>query len=117
MKRSLLDITQTISRKPGNAILTPYNLSDSTYWIFEAKGWRFKSILREIELRETQDRVYVRINTQSISATDYIIENGPTGMLFKFKKGINTNTGKPYFEYNLDSADYIEIKGDIEEYA
>jgi len=109
MKRSLLDITQTISRKPGNAILTPYNLSDSTYWIFEAKGWRFKSILREIELRETQDRVYVRINTQSISATDYIIENGPTGMLFKF---IKSN-----FDYNLDSADYIEIKGDIEEYA
>jgi hypothetical protein len=109
MKRNLLDITQTISRKPGNAILTPYNLLDSTYWIFEAKGWRFKSILREIELRETQDRVYVRINTQSISATDYIIENGPTGMLFKF---IKSN-----FDYNLDSADYIEIKGDIEEYA
>ena len=109
MKRNLLDITQTISRKPGNAILTPYNLSDSTYWIFEAKGWRFKSILREIELRETQDRVYVRINTQSISATDYIIENGPTGLLFKF---IKSN-----FDYNLDSADYIEIKGDIEQYA
>jgi hypothetical protein len=109
MKRNLLDITQTISRKPGNAILTPYNLSDSTYWIFEAKGWRFKSILREIELRETQDRVYVRINTQSIAATDYIIENGPTGLLFKF---IKSN-----FEYNLDTIDYIEIKGDIEQYA
>ncbi len=109
MKRSLLDITQTISRKPGNAILTPYNLSDSTYWIFEAKGWRFKSILREIELRTTQDRVYVRINTQSITSNDYLVEEGSTGLLFKF---IKSN-----FEYNLDSADYIEIKGDIEQYA
>ncbi len=109
MKRSLLDITQTISRKPGNAILTPYNLSDSTYWIFEAKGWRFKSILREVELRNTQDRVYVRINTQNITPTDYLVEEGSTGLLFKF---IKSN-----FEYNLDSDEYIEIKGDIEQYA
>jgi len=109
MKRSLLDITQTISRKPGNAILTPYNLTDSTYWIFEAKGWRFKSILREIEYRTTQDRLNIHINTQNISARDYIVEDGPTGMLIKF---IKSN-----FEYILDSQDFIEIKGDIENYA
>ena len=109
MKRSILDITQTISRKPGNAILTPYNLADSTYWIFEAKGWRFKSILREIEFRTTQDRLNIYINTQNISARDYIVEDGPTGMLIKF---IKSN-----FEYQLDAVDFIEIKGDIENYA
>ena len=109
MKRNILDITQTISRKPGNAILTPYNLTDSTHWIFEAKGWRFKSILREIEFRTTQDRLNIHINTQNISARDYIVEDGPTGMLIKF---IKSN-----FEYILDSQDFIEIKGDIEKYA
>jgi hypothetical protein len=109
MKRSLLDITQKISRKPGNALLTPYNLTDSTYWIFEANGWRFKSILREIEYRTTQDRLNIHINTQNISARDYIVEDGPTGMLIKF---IKSN-----FEYQLDSQDFIEIKGDIENYA
>jgi len=109
MKRSILDITQTISRKPGNAILTPYNLTDSTYWIFEAKGWRFKSILREIEFRTTQDRLNIHINTANISPRDYIVEDGPTGMLIKF---IKSN-----FEYQLDSQDFIEIKGDIENYA
>ena len=109
MKRSLLDITQTISRNPKSTVLTPYNLNDSIYWIFEAKGWRFKSILREVELRTTQDRINLRINTQSITSIDYLIEQGPTGLLFKF---IKSN-----FEYNLDSADYIEIKGDIEQYA
>ena len=109
MKRSILDITQTISRKPGNVILTPYNLTDSTYWIFEAKGWRFKSILREIEFRTTQDRLNIHINTQNISARDYIVEDGPTGMLIKF---IKSN-----FEYQLDAVDFIEIKGDIENYA
>jgi len=109
MKRSILDITQTISRNPGNAILTPYNLTDSTYWIFEAKGWRFKSILREIEFRTLQDRLNIHINTQNISPKDYIVEDGSTGMLIKF---IKSN-----FEYQLDSLDFIEIKGDIEKYA
>jgi hypothetical protein len=109
MKRSLLDITQTISRNPESTVLTPYNLNDSTYWIFEAKGWRFKSILREVELRTTQDRINLRINTQNITPRDYLIEDGPTGLLFKFTKS--------NFEYILDSEDYIEIKGDIERYA
>jgi hypothetical protein len=115
MKRNILDITQTISRKPGNAILTPYNLTDSTYWIFEARGWRFKSILREIEFRTTQYRLNIHINTQNISPIDYIVEDGPTGLLIKFIKNnfeiytINQN--------NLDSNDFIEIKGDIEKYA
>ena len=48
MKRSLLDITQKISRKPGKAVLTPKDLTNATHFIFEAKGWRFVSILREI---------------------------------------------------------------------
>jgi hypothetical protein len=115
MKRSILYITQTISRKPGNAILTPYNLTDSTYWIFEAKGWRFKSILREIEFRETQDRLNIHINTQNISPKDYIAEDGPTGLLIKFIK----SNFEMYFMNgeSLDSGDFIEIKGDIEKYA
>ena len=109
MKRSLLDITQKMFRKPGNAILTPKDLNDSNYYIFEATGYKFVDILREIELRETQDRVKVYINTQNISAKDYIVENGSNGLLFKFIKN--------RFEYSLDSGDFIEVKGDIEKYA
>jgi len=109
MKRSLLDITQKISRNPGKTNLTPKDLSNSTYWIFEATGWRFVDILREIEYRTTQDRLKIYINTQSISAKDYIVEDGGTGLLIKF---IKTN-----FEFNLDDDDYIQIEGDIENYA
>ena len=109
MKRSLLDITQKMFRKPGNTILTPQNLSDSTYWIFEATGYRFVEILREVELRKTQDRIKVYINTQNITATDYDVENGPNGLLFKFKRN--------KFQYQLDQNDFIEVKGDIERYA
>ena len=109
MKRSLLDITQKISRNSGKAVLIPKDLTNSTYWIFEATGWRFVDILREIEYRTTQDRLQVYINTQSISGTDYEVEEGGTGLLVKFIKS--------RFEFILDDDDYIEIKGDIEQYA
>jgi hypothetical protein len=109
MKRSLLDITQKISRKPGKTNLSPKDLTNSTYWIYEATGWRFVSILREIEYRTTQDRLKIYINTQSISARDYVVEEGGSGLLIKF---IKTN-----FEYQLDAQDYIQIEGDIEQYA
>ena len=109
MKRSLLDMTKTISRNNGHTNLVAKNLTDSTYWIYEATGWRFKDILREIEYRTEQDRIHLYINTQSISARDYIVENGPNGLLVKFIKS--------RFQYNLDSSDFIEIKGDIEQYA
>ncbi len=109
MKRTLLDITQKISRKVGKTSLVPKNLTDSTYWIYEATNWKFVDILREIELRETQDRISVYINTQAINARDYIVESTSTGLQFKF---IKSN-----FEYQLDDDDYIEIRGDIEQYA
>ena len=109
MKRSLLDITQKISRNPGKTNLTPKDLSHPDYWIFEATGWRFVDILREIELRESQDRLRVYINTQNISARDYIVEQSGTGLLLKFKRDS--------FGYQLDSQDFIEVKGDIERYA
>jgi hypothetical protein len=109
MKRSLLDITQKIFRKPGNAILIPKDLNDSTYWIFEATGWKFVDLLREIEYRSEQDRIKVYINTQNISGKDYIVEMGNNGLLFKFIKN--------RFEFNLDGGDFIEVKGDIEKYA
>jgi hypothetical protein len=115
MKRSLLDITQKISRKIGHAILVPKDLTNSTYWIFEASGWRLVDILREIEYRPTQDRLRVYFNTQVIVADDYIIEQGINGLLIKFIKA--------RFEFytlhqtEMDEIDYIEIKGDIEEYA
>ena len=109
MKRTLLDITQKISRKPGKTNLTPKDLTNSTYWIFEATGWRFVSILREIEYRTTQDRLKIYINTQSISARDYIIEEAGNGLLIKFIKS--------RFEFDLDDDDYIQIEGDIERYA
>ena len=109
MKRSLLDITKQISRNPKKAVLIPKDLNDSTYFIFEASGWRFVSILREIEYRVSQDRLKVFINTQSINATDYIVEESGNGLVLKFIKD--------NFEYNLDETDYIEIIGDIEQYA
>ena len=109
MKRSLLDITKQISRNPKKAVLIPKDLNDSTYFIFEASGWRFVSILREIEYRTSQDRLKVFINTQNINATDYIVEESGNGLVLKFIKD--------NFEYNLDETDYIEIIGDIEQYA
>lgn len=109
MKRSLLDITQKMFRKPGNAILIPKTLGNYTYSIWEATGWRFVELLREIEYRSEQDRLKVYINTQNISATDYVVEQGDTGLLVKFIKS--------RFQYNLDEQDFIEIKGDIEKYA
>ena len=109
MKRSLLDITQKISRNPGKTNLTPKDLTNSTYWIYEATGWKFVDILREIEYRTTQDRLKIYINTQSISARDYIVEDGGNGLLIKFIKS--------RFEFNLDAQDYIQIEGDIEQYA
>jgi hypothetical protein len=109
MKRTLLDITQKISRKVVSTILTPLDLSNDVYSIWQAKGFRFVSILREVEIRTSQDRLDIRINTQSISANDYIVESGSSGLIIKFIKN--------QFEYELDTIDYIEIKGDIEQYA
>lgn len=109
MKRTLLDITQKISRKRTKVVLTPKDLTNSTYWIFEAIGYKFVDILREIEYRTTQDRINVYINTQSISARDYEIEQSGDGILIKFIKN--------NFEYELENSDYIEINGDIEQYA
>ena len=106
MKRSLLDITQKMFRKIGKTSLIPKDLSNTTYSIWEAKGWKFVDVLREIEYRVTQDRLSIYINTQSINPTDYKGEQGITGLLIKFKK--------ENFEYTLDSDDYIEIEGDIE---
>ena len=71
MKRNILDITQKISRKPGHITMTPYDLTNATYWIYEAKGWRFVDLLREIEYRSTQDRVWVYVNTIAISNRDF----------------------------------------------
>lgn len=109
MKRTLLDITQKINRKFQTASLTPINLNDSTYWIWEATGWKFVEVLREIEYRTEQTRFDVKINTQNIDKSDYIVEQGNNGIVIKF---IKSN-----FEYLLDSQDFIEIRGDIEYYA
>lgn len=109
MKRTILDITQKINRKFNTASLTPINLNDSTYWIWRATGWKFVDVLREIEYRTTQTRFDVKINTQNIDKSDYIIEDGGDGITIKF---IKSN-----FEYELDSEDFIEIRGDIEYYA
>ncbi len=77
--------------------------------IWEAKGWKFVDVLREVENRINQDRIRVIINTQYISARDYIVEQGQDGLIFKFIKN--------RFGFNLDDDDYIEVTGDIEQYA
>lgn len=109
MKRTLADITQKLFRKPIMAVLIPKDLNHTDYWIYEAPKHRLVNILREIELRESQDRLLVMINTQGITPRDYIIEEGGNGLLIKFIKS--------HFEYALDNDDYIEIHGDIEKYA
>lgn len=109
MKRTLLDITQKISRKIVDVILTPKDLTDSNYSVWEAKNYRFVELLREIEYRKTQDRVSVHINTQHISNRDFLIEEGSDGIIIKFIKN--------NFQYNLDEFDEIYLKGDIENYA
>lgn len=115
MKRTLLDITHKISRNVQRITLLPKDLNNETYWIFEAYGYKFVDILREIEYRTTQDRLSVYINTQGISARDYEVEQGETGILIKFIKDsfeMYTKNGDV-----LDETDFIEIKGDIEKYA
>jgi hypothetical protein len=109
MKRNILDITQKISRNPIKAVLTPKDLTNSIYWVYEAINHRFVGLLREIEYRESQDRVKVFINSQAISNRDFLVEESSNGLLVKF---IKSN-----FEFNLDDNDYIEIIGDIEKYA
>jgi len=109
MKRSLADITQKLFRKPLMAVLIPKDLNNSNYWIYEATGYRLVSILREIELRKSQDRILVMVNTQGISPRDYIVEETGNGLLIKFIKD--------RFEFELDDNDYVEIHGDIEKYA
>ena len=109
MKRNILDITQKISRNPIKAILIPKDLTNPTYWIYEATNHRFVELLREIEYRDSQDRVKVFINTQAISNRDFLVEESSNGLLVKF---IKSN-----FEFDLDDNDYIEIIGDIENYA
>ena len=109
MKRTLADITQKLFRKPIMAVLIPKDLNHPTYWIYEAPKHRLVNILREIELRESQDRILIMINTQGITPRDYIIEEGGNGLLIKFIKS--------QFEFELDDDDYIEIHGDIEKYA
>jgi len=38
MKRTLLDITQKISRKVNRTVLTPKDLNNATHFIWEASG-------------------------------------------------------------------------------
>jgi hypothetical protein len=109
MKRTLLDITQKISRKVVGVVLTPFNLQDPNYWIFEAKNYRFNEILREVEYRKTQDRISIHINTQNVSNRDFLVEEGKSGILVKFIKA--------NFQYELDESDEIYLKGDIQKYA
>jgi hypothetical protein len=108
MKRTLLDITNTLSRNLQRVVLKPYNLNDSNYFIFIAENWRFAESLIELPNRNPENRLTININTQYISSVDYITEISNTGLLIKFKKS--------NFPYILDSDDYIEIIGDLENY-
>ena len=117
MKRSFLDIVKKISIDIQRAKLIPKDLTHPDYWIYEATGWRLVDILREVKYRANQDRLDIKVNSQSVEPRDYIYEQGVNGLLVKFKKGINPSTGRAHFEFALDDDDYIEIKGDIERYA
>lgn len=109
MKRSLLDITNVLSRNLSKVVLEVYNLDDANYFIYVAKNWRFAQMLRELPVRNAENRLTITINTQYISSVDYVTELSNDGLLIKFKKS--------NFPYVLDSEDYIEIIGDLENYA
>jgi hypothetical protein len=91
------------------AYCEPYELNNGVYSIWIAKGYRYTSILREIEYRNTQSRTKIRINTQYINPKDYVIEHIDGIFYIKFIKA--------NFEYALDSKDEIILTGDIEKYA
>lgn len=109
MKRSLIDITNVLSRNLSKVVLEVYNLDDANYFIYVAKNWRFAQMLRELPVRNAENRLTITINTQYISSVDYVTELSNDGLLIKFKKS--------NFPYVLDSEDYIEIIGDLENYA
>lgn len=109
MKRTFLDITKKVSREINKVKLIPYDLSDTSYWIFEATGWKLFSVLREMEAIDLMYNISVSINTQNIGKTDFLVEQGKTGLLIKFIKS--------KFSYQLDSTDFIYISGPIERYA
>lgn len=109
MKRTLLDITNVLSRNVSKVKVEAYDLNDTNYFIFIAKNWRFAQSLTELPIRSAENRVTITINTQYISSKDYITETSSGGLLIKFKKS--------NFPYILDSEDYIEIIGDLENYA
>lgn len=109
MKRSLLDITNVLSRSVSKVKLESYNLDDANYFIYVAKNWRFAQMLTELPERNFENRLMITINTQYISSKDYTTESSSAGLLVKFKKS--------NFPYVLDSEDYIEIIGDLENYA
>lgn len=115
MKRTLLSIIDKMVVSTDHINLTPKDLNHPDYWIFEARGWRLRDVLREVEYRILQDRIKIYINTQHITSKDCIVENGDNGLVVKFIKNnfeMYTINGQ-----GLDSEDYIEIKGDIEKYA
>jgi hypothetical protein len=115
MKRTLLSITEKMTRNMGHTNLTPKDLNHPDYWIFEAIGWRLQDVLREVEYRVSQDRIKIYLNTQHITSKDCIVEQSDSGLVVKFKKlnfEMYTINGQ-----GLDGGDYIEIKGDIEQYA
>lgn len=109
MKRTLLDITNVLSRKISKVVLEVYDLEDYQYFIFLAKDWRFAQALIELPDRNKENRLMITINSQYISPVDYITEQSDSGLLIKFKKS--------NFPYILDSTDFIEIIGDLENYA
>jgi hypothetical protein len=109
MKRTLLDITNTLSRTPQKITLEPYNLYDSNYYIFLARNYRYAEFLPEFNFSNTKDRLHVNINSQYISTKDFETEISNDGLLFKFIKN--------NFAYSLDENDYIEVIGSLENYA
>lgn len=109
MKNNLLDITQNLCRKVYSVYLDVYDLEDTNYFIFVAKNWRYTQLTNELEIRKTQDRLFITINSQYISPRDYLTEQGDSGLLIKFKKS--------NFPYTIDGSDIIQIIGDLESYA
>jgi len=117
MKRSLLDITQKISRKLGDPELTPKDLNHPTYWIYEAKGWRFVEILREIDMlnrfnsnAKKLNRIIPKINPNNLNDDLYI-----TGSLLNIEAP-TTNKFNSNTKSNPNPTKLVNNKNKIESF-
>jgi hypothetical protein len=108
--KQLKDILDQI-HEPNEYILTPKNMTNSEYWIWELKGGRVKNFFNYIDkFRPYHARTDIFVNGQFIRPADYIVGHEANSLIVKFKKQNFAGV------YDIAETDDIKIKGDIEIY-